>query len=109
MTNTMHGVSLPDKPDTWDASYTGTADPADPQDGVLGILDGVAQKFAAMESDAKLQDTTDQKDYDKDMAAKKVEIAEVKTDTQMKTQKQQTLQEKLDALAAKLKSTTSEN
>eukprot|EP00746_Dinoflagellata_sp_MGD_P125221 gnl/MRDRNA2_/MRDRNA2_59940_c0_seq1.p1 gnl/MRDRNA2_/MRDRNA2_59940_c0~~gnl/MRDRNA2_/MRDRNA2_59940_c0_seq1.p1 ORF type:complete len:800 (+),score=259.35 gnl/MRDRNA2_/MRDRNA2_59940_c0_seq1:100-2499(+) len=109
MENSMRGVSLPDSPDTWDSSYTGAADPADPQDGVLGILDGVAQKFAAMESDAKLQDTTDQKDYDKDMASKKVEIAEVKTDTQMKTQKQTSLQEKLDGVSSKLKHVESEN
>jgi len=109
MEHSMRGVTLPDKPETWDASYTGTADPADPQDGVLGILDGVAQKFAAMEADAKLQDTTDQKDYEKDMAAKKVEIASVKTDTQMKTQKQTSLQEKLDGVNSKLKHVESEN
>merc|ERR1719160_83808 len=87
MKSTMLGVSLPSKPDTWDASYAGTADPTDPADGVLGILDGVADKFAAMESDAKLQDTTDQKAYEKDMAAKKVEIAETTTDNQMKESK----------------------
>merc|ERR1719158_1463375 len=105
----MTGVSLPDKPDTWDSSYTGVTDPESGSDGVLGILDGVAQKFAAMEADAKLQDTTDQKAYDKDMAEKKVEIASVKTDTQMKTQKQTSLQEKLDGVTSKLKHVQSEN
>merc|ERR1719158_221489 len=105
----MTGVSLPDKPDTWDASYTGVTDPESGSDGVLGILDGVADKFAAMESDAKLADTTDQKAYDKDMAEKKVEIASVKTDTQMKTQKKTGLQEKLDGLSSKLKHVSDEN
>jgi len=104
-----HGVTLPDKPSTWDSSYTGVTDPESGSDGVLGILDGVATKFATMESDAKLQDTTDQKNYDKDMAAKKVEIADCKSNTQMKEQKKQGLQEKLDALSAKLKHETSEN
>merc|ERR1719420_1064533 len=104
-----HGVTLPDKPSTWDSSYTGVTDPESGSDGVLGILDGVATKFATMESDAKLQDTTDQKNYDKDMAAKKVEIADITSDTKMKEQKKQGLQEKLDALAAKLKHETSEN
>merc|ERR1719301_303788 len=81
------GVTLPDSPATWDSSYTGVADPESGSDGVLSILEGVATKFATMESDAKLQDATDQKAYDKDMAAKKVEIAEVTTDTKMREQK----------------------
>merc|ERR1719345_649682 len=105
----VSGVTLPEKPEVWDASYTGTADPENGADGVLSILAGVADKFALMESDAKLQDTTDQKDYDKDMAAKKVEIATINTDTQMKTQKKTGLQEKLDALTANLKHTGAEN
>merc|ERR1719463_872394 len=96
-------VELPDSPATWDSSYTGVADPKSGSDGVLSILDGVATKFATMESDAKLQDATDQKDYDKDMAAKKVEIADVTSNTAMKEQKKQSLQEKLDAATAKHK------
>jgi len=103
------GVTLPDSPATWDSSYTGVADPKSGSDGVLSILDGVATKFATMESDAKLQDTTDQKNYDKDMAAKKVEIADVTSNTAMKDAKKQSLQEKLDAATAKLKHLTSEN
>merc|ERR1719316_2013377 len=109
MENTMQGVSLPEKPENWDSSYSGTADPTDPQDGVLGILDGVAEKFAAMESDAKLQDTTDQKAYDKDMASKKVEIASVTTDTKMREQKKNSEQEKLDATLKSLKSKQGED
>merc|ERR1719420_902887 len=97
------GVTLPDSPATWDSSYTGVTDPESGSDGVLGILDGVATKFATMESDAKLQDATDQKNFDKDMASKKVEIADVSSDTKMKEQKKQSLQEKLDAATAKLK------
>merc|ERR1719321_12515 len=103
------GVTLPDEPSTWDSSYTGVADPKSGSDGVLGILEGVSTKFAAMESDAKMQDATDQKAYDKDMAAKKVEIAEVTTDTQMKEQKKAALQEKLDASAVTLKGKSKED
>merc|ERR1719428_838040 len=103
------GVTLPDKPETWGSSYTGVTDPESGSDGVLGILDGVAEKFATMESDAKLQDATDQQNYEKDMAAKKVEIADIKSDTAMKEQKKQGLQEKLDAFSSKLKHETSEN
>merc|ERR1719160_1680568 len=92
-----------------DASYTGVTDPASGSDGVLGILDGVSTKFSTMENDAKLQDATDQKAYDEDMAAKKVEIADVTSDTQMKEQKKSGLQEKLDAAADALKGKTKEN
>merc|ERR1719217_188821 len=104
-----HGVTLPDSPSTWDSSYTGAADPQEGSNGILAILEGVATKFATMESDAKLQDTTDQKNYEKDMAAKKVEIADIKSDIAMQERKKQGLQEKLDALSAKLKHETSEN
>merc|ERR1719265_1527324 len=109
MISTVSSAALPDKPEMWDASYTGTTDPESGSDGVLGILDGVAQKFSAMESDAKLQDATDQKAYEKDMAAKKVEIAETTTDNQMKNQKKSGLQEKLDAAASTLKAKTKED
>jgi len=104
-----HGVTLPDSPSTWDSSYTGAADPQEGSNGIIAILEGVATKFATMESDAKLQDTTDQKNYEKDMAAKKVEIADIKSDTAMQERKKQGLQEKLDASSEKLKHETSEN
>merc|ERR1719456_543515 len=91
------GVELPDSPDTWDSSYTGTADPESGSDGVLAILDGVMEKFSTMEADAKVQDETDQQNYDKDMQSKKIELAETEQDTQMKTNKQTSLQEKLEA------------
>ena len=65
-------VELPDSPDTWDSSYTGVADPKSGSDGVLSILDGVVQKFGAMEADAKVQDETVQKNYEGGMQAKKI-------------------------------------
>merc|ERR1719238_670779 len=70
------GVKLPDSPATWDSLYTGVANPKEGGNGVLALLDGVASKFSTMEAEARLQDETDQKNYDKDMAAKKVEIAD---------------------------------
>merc|ERR1719201_1333705 len=101
-------VELPDSPDTWDSSYTGVTDPESGSDGVLSILDGVMEKFSAMEADAKVQDETDQKNYEGDMQAKKIELAETTQDTQMKTSKKDSLQEKMEGLAAQLKHTTSE-
>merc|ERR1719194_351232 len=91
------GVDLPKSPDTWDSSYTGAADPENGSDGVLSILDGVMQKFSTMEADAKVQDETDQGNYEKDMQAKKISKAETEQDTQMKTQKKDSLTEKMEA------------
>merc|ERR1711904_141301 len=47
-------VELPEKPSTWDSSYTGTADPKNGADGILTILDETMQKFSRMEADAKV-------------------------------------------------------
>merc|ERR1719313_1876262 len=106
--SSRRGVDLPDSPDTWDSSYTGVTDPENGADGVLALLDGVLQKFSAMEADAKVQDETDQKNYEKDMQAKKISLEETKQDTQMKTTKKDSMQEKMEGLAATLKHTTSE-
>merc|ERR1719271_1093398 len=101
-------VELPDSPDTWDSSYTGVTDPESGADGVLALLDGVMQKFSAMEADAKVQDETDQKNYESDMQAKTIEFEETKQDTSMKTTKKDSMQEKMEGLQATLKHTTSE-
>merc|ERR1719240_1107440 len=101
-------VELPDNPDTWDSSYTGVTDPKSGADGVLTLLDETMQKFSQMEADAKVSDETDQKNYESDMQAKKIELAETTQDTQMKTSKKDSLQEKMEGLAAQLKHTTSE-
>merc|ERR1719262_555817 len=102
------GVDLPSSPDTWDSSYTGVTDPENGADGVLALLDGVMGNFSAMEADAKVQDTTDQKNYEKDMQASKISLEETKQDTQMKTTKKDSTQEKMEGLQATLKHTTSE-
>merc|ERR1719197_1197606 len=106
-TGSRRDVELPDKPATWDASYTGTADPQNAGEGILTILEETMQKFSKMEADAKVQDETDQKDYEEDMAAKKIETDETNTDTQMKTSKKDSATEKMEGLAAQLKSTSS--
>jgi len=106
--SSSRGVELPDSPDTWDASYTGTADPENGADGVLSILAGVMEKFSTMEADAKVQDETAQGNYDKDMQAKKIELAETEQDSQMKTNKKASLQEKLEGNQDQLKHVTGE-
>merc|ERR1719407_308298 len=100
------GVDLPDSPDTWDSSYTGVTDPENGADGVLALLDGVMTKFSSMEADAKVQDETDQQNYEKDMQAKKISLEETKQDSQMKTTKKDSLQEKMEGLQGQLKHRT---
>jgi hypothetical protein len=102
------GVDLPDSPATWDSSYTGTTDPNGGADGILTILDETMQKFSRMEADAKVADESDQKEFEQDMANKKIELDETATDTQMKTSKKDELQQKMDATKATLKATSSE-
>lgn len=105
----VSGVKLPDSPTTWDSSYTGVTDPKEGGNGVLALLDGVASKFSTMESEARLQDETDQKAFEQDMANKKVELADTTSDTSMKEEKKTSLQGKIDAMSIQLKATTKEN
>merc|ERR1719207_345886 len=106
--SSKRSVELPDSPDTWDSSYTGVTDPENGADGVLALLDGVMEKFSAMEADAKVQDETDQQNYEKDMQASKISLEETKQDTSMKTTKKDSLQEKMEGSQTTLKHTTSE-
>jgi chromosome segregation ATPase len=105
--HTQRDAGLPAKPETWDSSYSGASDP-NGSDGVLSLLDATMQKFSQMEADAKVQDETDQKNYDQDMSAKTVQLAETNQDTSMKTSKKDSLQQKMEAMTGQLKHTTSE-
>jgi hypothetical protein len=100
-------VVLPDAPSTWDASYTGVSDPKSGGEGILTILDEAMQKFSAQEADAKVADEVDQKNYDEDMAAKGVDLQELKLDTAQKKEKKDGLEEKLASTANNLKNSNS--
>merc|ERR1719473_23953 len=101
-------VELPDSPATWDSSYTGTTDPKSGDQAVLSLLEETNDKFAAMEADATVADTTDQKNFEEDMQASKIELAETKTDTAMKSQKKSSLEEKIEGMTAAKKHTARE-
>ena len=105
-TGSRRDVELPDSPATWDSSYTGTADPKSGADGVLTLLDETMQKFSRQEADCKVADESDQKEYEQDMAAKKVEIDDTNMDTEKKTSKKESLQESMENAAAQLKHTS---
>merc|ERR1719482_231368 len=91
-------VELPEKPSTWDSSYSGVTDPKNGDNAVLELLSKTNEKFADMEATARVQDETDQKNYDADMQAKKIELAETETDTSMKTERKTMMEEKADGL-----------
>merc|ERR1719272_636305 len=85
-----------------------TSDPKNGDNAVLALLEETNDKFAAMEADATVQDATDQKNFEKDMAASKIELAETKTDSSMRTQKKSSLEEKIEGMTAAKKHTARE-
>ena len=99
------GSKIPDSPSTWDSSYSGTGG----NNAVFELLDGVMQKFSTMEADATAADTTDKKNFDQDMSAKKIDLETTRQDTNMKTQKRTSQQEKMEGLASQKKSETAEH
>merc|ERR1719456_317211 len=81
---TKKDVDLPESPDTWDASYTGTADPEAEGSGVLAILGKCGENFAEMEADASSQEETDEKAFQDDMTNQSMAKAEKDKEAQMK-------------------------
>merc|ERR550525_1080901 len=60
-------VTLPEEPSTWEASYTGAADPNNQPDGIISVLKTVSADFAKMEADTLAQEEMDQKAFEEDM------------------------------------------
>merc|ERR1719183_2028447 len=91
-------VQLPESPSTWDASYTGTADPNAEGSGVLSILGECGSNFASMEADASSQEETDEKAFQADMTAQSMDKAEKEKSSEMKGSRKTALQQKLDGM-----------
>merc|ERR1712048_1465594 len=89
----QRGVTLPENPATWGASYTGTADP-NSEGGIIALLKGVATEFAKMEADTKAQEETDQMEFEEDMKLCKIEKARLVKEAQMKDQEKSRLLDK---------------
>merc|ERR1719473_1152214 len=87
-------VSLPDKPEQWDSSYTGVTDPNAEGTGVLAILGECGSNFASMEADAASQEETDQKAFEDDMTSSSMDKASKQKSAQMKTAKKTALEQK---------------
>jgi len=104
-TSSSRDVELPERPETWGSSYTGVTDPNSGGEGVLKLLGEVNEKFATMEAEAKVQDVSDQENFDSDMQARKIELTETETDTKMKTERKDSLEEKMAGMTEAKKHT----
>jgi hypothetical protein len=91
-------IDLPENPSTWDASYTGTADPNAEGSGVLAILGECGSNFASMEADASSQEEMDEKAYQDDQTAQSMDKAEKGKSAEMKGSRKTALMQKLDGM-----------
>jgi len=104
----QRGVDLPAEPSTWDAGYTGVADPSAQPGGILTILERTAADFAKMEADTRAQETMDQKAYEEDMKDCTIEKARRTKESEMKTSEKKRLSDKIDAMTKSRKHSQSE-
>merc|ERR1719382_345491 len=77
-------VQLSDAPSTWDASYTGVADPKNQPAGIVTILQRTASDFARMEADTRAQEATDQKEFEEQMSKSSIDKARRAKEAELK-------------------------
>merc|ERR1719317_878477 len=77
-------VKLPEKPSTWEASYTGVTDPTEQPSGIIAVLKKVSADFAKMEAQTKAQEESDKALYDEDMKRCGIEKAARIKESEMK-------------------------
>lgn len=100
-------VTIPEEPSTWDASYTGIADP-NSGDGIISMLKEISADFARMEADTLASEAMDKKMYDEEMSKCEIEKAKRAKEAEMKTDEKKRLTDKVASYAKSLKHTTSE-
>jgi len=101
-------VKLPEDPALWDSSYTGVADPKKADTGVIAILEKIAADFSKMEAETKAQEVEDQKKYDDQMKAHKVEKARRQQESDAKLQEKKRKGAKIQQLTGQKKNTNDE-
>jgi len=100
-------VNLGKKPSTWDAGYTGVADP-DNKGGIISILEAVLADFSKMEADTKSQEAQDQKEYEDAMKSNDIEKAGRTQEVEMKTQEKARRVDKIASLSSTKKNVEAE-
>jgi chromosome segregation ATPase len=96
-------VELPEEPSTWDASYTGVADPSKQPGGIVAVLKQVASDFSTMEADTRASEESDQMEFNEEMKKCKIEKARSDTNAEMKTAEAGRLGDKISAAQKRLK------
>jgi hypothetical protein len=96
-------VDLPENPETWDAGYTGVADPKAQPGGIITVMERIAADFAEMEADTRAQEAEDQKAFDEEMSAQAIEKAERAQESKVKAQERGRVVAKLQELKDKNK------
>eukprot|EP00929_Paragymnodinium_shiwhaense_P089810 TRINITY_DN4_c1_g2_i1.p2 TRINITY_DN4_c1_g2~~TRINITY_DN4_c1_g2_i1.p2 ORF type:complete len:729 (-),score=339.55 TRINITY_DN4_c1_g2_i1:123-2309(-) len=101
-------VELSENPSTWDASYTGVADPKEQPAGIISVLETVASDFARMEAETRAQEAEDQKEYEETMKSSEIEKAERSKESEVKNAERGRQVNKLDATKKQKKHTSDE-
>jgi len=101
-------VKLPKDPKLWGSSYTGVADPKKQDTGVIAILEAIASDFSKMEAETKAQEVQDQKKYDDQMKASKIEKARREQESGAKLQQKKRKISKIGSMNAQKKHTGDE-
>jgi hypothetical protein len=104
----QRGVDLSDKPDTWDASYTGVSDPKAQPGGIVTVLEKTSEDFAKMEADTRAQEASDQEAFDEDMQENDIEKAKRSKEEEMKTNEKKRLVDKVGSLTKNKKHVSDE-
>merc|ERR1719238_1360844 len=85
-------TELPEpNPDLFESPYKGSSEGS----GVIGMLEGIAENFALMETNAKADETEQSDEYEKWMTDTKIAISEKEKDTEMKEARKERQSEKL--------------
>jgi peptidoglycan hydrolase CwlO-like protein len=96
-------VDLPENPETWDAGYTGVADPKAQPGGIITVMEKIGADFAEMEADTRAQEAEDQKAFDEELSAQAIEKAERTQESKSKGQERGRVVNKLTELKDKNK------
>lgn len=80
----QRGVTLPSSPSTWEAGYTGVADPASQPEGIIVVLKQVSSDFSRMEAETMAQESSDQEMFEQDMKLCAIEKARRLKEADMK-------------------------
>jgi len=102
------GVDLPDKPEMWDASYTGVSDPKSQPGGIVTVLEESSADFAKMEAETTAEEAEDQKQYQEDMSTHRIEKSKRDKEIEVKTEEKKSTVDNVAAMKKMLKTTKGE-